>query len=463
MTRTFSSPTPQLSTAALLFAVLFAFSAPLSAATANAPALAVALGQGLAQAQTLLDQGKGEEAYALYMRLLREEPGDAAINAGLYRAALTTGRTNQALAALERLVDLRPEDGPLRLELVRLYSKAGDNGNARRELALLRQRHPGLNPEQAEDFLRDLERWNSRLQYAGRLSAGIVYDSNANAGLCNRQINLGGLDLLLDSEAGRKEAWGEYLNAAVNGAYRVSPSSSWWLVGDAAFYGKVYNRDLPSNQTFGWGRLAVGARRVGPDSMLDLRVKAEHAVYDPYEAVTLAGPELTFAYALTGWLQVVSQAGLERRDYITENGRDGLYWQAGEYLRFLWDGTGREQSCSLLLGGRLLGSGTDRQPYSYDGWEGMARFNLRLTEQLELTPFAAYRQLFYHESATRLEKVLGEQNRRDQTWQTGLFVTWHWTKNLATDLGWQYLHNASTSPLYRYEQHMVNMGLTFNF
>ena len=55
---------------ALLLALCFAFSGPVSAGTANAPALAVALGQGLAQAQTLLDQGKAEEAYALYMRLL---------------------------------------------------------------------------------------------------------------------------------------------------------------------------------------------------------------------------------------------------------------------------------------------------------------------------------------------------------------------------------------------------------
>ena len=448
---------------ALLLALCFAFSGPVSAGTAHAPAWAVALGQGLAQAQTLLDQGKAEEAYALYMRLLRQEPGDAAINAGLYRAALAAGRANQALAALERLVDLRPDDGPLRLELVRLYSRVGDSANARQELPLVRQRHPGLNPEQAETFLRDLKRKNSRFQYAGRLSAGVVYDSNANAGLHSRAVNLGGLDLLLDSEAGRKEAWGEYFNAAVNGAYRVSPSSSWWLVGDAAFYGKVYNRDLPSNQTFGWGRLAVGARRVGPDSMLDLRVKAEHAVYDPYEAVTLAGPELTFAYALADWLQLVSQGSLERRDYITETGRDGLYWQAGEYLRFLWNGAGKEQSYSLLVGGRLLGSGTDRQSYGYDGWEALARLNLRLTEHLELTPFGAYRQLLYHEPATRLEKVLGVENRLDRAWQTGLFVTWHWTKNLATDLGWQYLHNDSTSPLYRYEQHMVNMGLTWSF
>ena len=149
---------------ALLLALCFAFSGPVSAGTANAPALAVALGQGLAQAQTLLDQGKAEEAYALYMRLLRQEPGDAAINAGLYRAALAAGRANQALAALERLVDLRPDDGPLRLELVRLYSRVGDSANARQELTLVRQRHPGLNPEQAETFLLDLKRKNSRFQ-----------------------------------------------------------------------------------------------------------------------------------------------------------------------------------------------------------------------------------------------------------------------------------------------------------
>lgn len=448
---------------ALLLLGLFLPSTRAWAGTANAPALAVALGQRLAQAQSLLRQNKAEEAYALYMRLLREEPDNAEVNAGLYRSALATGRNNQALAALERLVDIQPANAALRLELANFYAKVGDAQNARREITELRRHDGRISLEDAEAALRRLERRDSHFQYAGRLSAGIVYDSNANAGLNGRDVSLGGLDLVLDSEAGRKEAWGEYLNAAVNGAYRTSPTSAWWLVGDAAFYGKVYNRDLPSNQTFGWGRLAVGARRMGPDSMLDLRVKVEHAVYDPYEAVTLAGPELTFAYSITDWLQVLTQGGLEQRDYITENGRDGLYWQAGEYLRFLWGGAESGHSRSFLLGARYLGSGTDKQSHSYDGWEALARLNLRLTEQLELTPFAAYRQLLYHEPATRLEKVLGEQNRCDQTWQTGLFVTWHWTKNLSTDLGWQYLHNDSSSPLYRYEQHLLNMGLTLSF
>ena len=69
----------------LLFFSLRATAAPL-------PALHLALDQSRAQAKTLVNKGRYEEAYQLYMRLLREEPDNDEINYGLARAAARTRR-----------------------------------------------------------------------------------------------------------------------------------------------------------------------------------------------------------------------------------------------------------------------------------------------------------------------------------------------------------------------------------
>ena len=64
----------------LLWTILFLLLFPLRATAASLPALDLALDQSRAQAKTLVNKGRYEEAYQLYMRLLREEPDNDETN-----------------------------------------------------------------------------------------------------------------------------------------------------------------------------------------------------------------------------------------------------------------------------------------------------------------------------------------------------------------------------------------------
>ena len=129
-------------------------------------------------------------------------------------------------------------------------------------------------------------------------------------------------------------------------------------------------------------------------------------------------------------------------------------------MRWLW---GKKNANSIMAGARAIGAGTREDLYSYDGWEGMVRLNLSPIERLDIAPFVGYREQYYHDPATTLSYVMGEDNRFDQTWMTGVFLTWHWTEHLATEVGWQYNKNNSNSEFYQYDQHQINLGMVYTF
>lgn len=165
-----------------------------------------ALAQAREQAATLLQSGKSKEAYALYMKLLREEPADPLINMGLAKSAEAIGEHNQAVLALERLVDAFPQDAGLRMELARAHLRAGNTESARAEFEYARTIDPALSAEIAEQVLSRLESEYRRWQISGRLSAGVVYDSNVNMGPQSAFLQLGPWNLELDSAATSKSS-----------------------------------------------------------------------------------------------------------------------------------------------------------------------------------------------------------------------------------------------------------------
>ena len=76
----------------------------------------------LEKAQALIDSGKAEEAYDLLKPYQASLEGEAAFDYVFALAAQDTGRTVEAIFALERVVDAFPEHGPARAELARLIS-----------------------------------------------------------------------------------------------------------------------------------------------------------------------------------------------------------------------------------------------------------------------------------------------------------------------------------------------------
>lgn len=423
----------------------------------------VTLDQVLTQASTLLQGGKAEEAYALFMRLLREEPDHDIVNLGLVKAAVATNRIPQAIMALERLVDKYPSQLPLRRELARLYVSVGDVESAKAELERIEAYEPNFTRDKQEQILREFSRKPSSAVFAGRLSLGLIHDSNVNSGLGGARINLGDYSFILHDTATRKAAWGYYTNGALNGAWRLGADSPWWVTGDVGFHAKRYTDSVPSNQHFLWGRFGTGLRRIGSDTLFDLRIKLEQGIYDPHQKVTGLGPELLLAWSLGPKTQLITRAGLDKRTYSTELGRNGFYWWVGQFIRQAVGGSSSELPHELVLGARYTGADAKSRHYDASGWELSLRGLIRLPAKFELTPYVSWREDSYAGPASILEAFFGLPARKDQQFQTGTFLVYRWTERFSSEIGYQYVRNRSNSPLYDYNQHIINTGVTWTF
>ena len=116
-------------------------------------ALVFAVSQGfvgnavtLARADSLLTQGRTEEAIGQYRELLQRDPSRFEAHNKLGYTLMQTGRTAEALAAIRRAVELRPQDAEARNNLGLALMQVGRPTEAVESL----QRAVELNPAYAE-------------------------------------------------------------------------------------------------------------------------------------------------------------------------------------------------------------------------------------------------------------------------------------------------------------------------
>lgn len=443
----------------LLLALLLMLAAalPLMAAEAAQPATEIR------QARALLQEGRNEEAWAILTRLLRTEPESVEVNVLLSQAAFATGRDNQALAALERLAEIHPDSASLQLALAKAYARAGDEASSAVAMAEAVRLDPHVaTADEREDLEKAAKlsaRRYDRFMATGRLALGIIWDSNATCGVDSLDIDIGDYNFHLHEDAEKKAAFGEYLNGNLSWSWRLAEESTWHLAGDFAAYGKIYNEELPANRSFTWGRAAVGLREISGRHMFDFRGVVNNASWEPFESSTGIGGEATWLYQLRPGLDLILRGALESRAYMEYDGKDGLYWNGGIYGRLHFGNSGN----TLLAGIKAIGASAEEDRFSYDGFEAIARLDIAVLRKLTVSPFAAWRHSAFHGAATRLSAAYGEENRMDDLLMTGIGFTWSWTEHLATEAGWQYIKNNSTTPLYRYDQHQINMGMVFSF
>ena len=205
----------------LAFLLLLVFlAAPALAAPLEAPGAGLAVAEYLEQAKLLLKDGKGEEAWKMLSRLLREEPDNPQLNVLLTEAAFATGRDNQAIAAMERVVAAYPDNAQLRQALAKAYARAGDEAGYASEMQEALRLDPNIADEdQQYDLAKVAERQAQRYDRflaAGRLALGVLWDSNPTGGLDNLDLDIGPFTFRLSDDAGKKPSFGEYANGSLN-------------------------------------------------------------------------------------------------------------------------------------------------------------------------------------------------------------------------------------------------------
>ena len=427
------------------------------AASSTSPARRGAVEEGKAEAATLLQQGKFDQAYDLYMRLLREAPDDDAVNLGLARSAARSGKWNQAVMAYETLLEKHPREAILYGELADVYMRLNDRDGAERSMAMLRSLDGKTTRADTDQTLDAMGKRYNRFQAHGRVRAGVLYDSNANMGPRSNTMDLGDWRVSVKG-AKEKDTFGGYLGADIDLGWRVEQDSAWWLVGDAQFFLRGNTNDAlgdSHSQESQWGRAAVGARHLTSTTLAELRVKAEIFDYEFYQNVSAFGPEATFLWAVTPSVQLIARGGVDQRIYSRDEDRNGVYGWAGQYLRLFFG----EANHEFIAGARYVGAAADKKDYGYNGWEGSARFLFKLPHGFEVGPFASFTQEFYAGPAT----VLETRDRQDDRWRLGSTFTYRINEAWSIEASYQYTDNQSHSDLYDYDQHLVTTGVAWTF
>jgi Protein of unknown function (DUF560). len=308
-----------------------------------------------------------------------------------------------------------------------------------------------------DQALKNMEDRHSLTQFHGRIRFGAIYDSNANQGPISNKMNLGIWRVEVPGASSMHTA-AVYLGVDLDLAHRFERDSDWWVVGDLRTYlrGNA-NSDLKnsSNRHSEWLRGAFGLRRLGYDSLWDFRVKGEVLDYEFSQNVTAVGPEFIYLKALTPSLQLITRGGLEHRSYSEVPERDGTYGSAGQFARVFFGQAGH----SLTFGGRYLGGSAKDHDYSYDAVEASVNAAIKVTDRLELGPFATFTREYYDGPATALET----KKRKDKRRVAGTTLTYDLSEAWAVELLYQYTKNESDSELYEYKQHTTSLGLAWKF
>ena len=411
------------------------------------------------------------ETLQAYAQRFAADPDDPQAAMLYAEAAFDAGDANLAAEVYERFLTGHSEYQTFRLRLIQIRQYLGDDEGAERAAreyaAAVRDR---ATPEYADDtpLRREVsarrqaqEGQAQGLRMNGRVSAGILYDSNANQGPSSDIMRLGNYNVVADGVSGRETA-GAYLSGGLD-FYLPSGSPGREWVGDLGFSLRGnFNSDLSDfdSRHTQWGRAAAGLRWADRQNLFDARVKAEVYDYQFNSRFFAYGLDLLYLRAVSDSFHLISRAGLEWRDYSGAGFRDGFYGNFGQFFRFfvgepLDDGR-RHQ---FTVGARYLYGGADECMFRYDGWTALASFSRQLPGRVELTPYVSFGQEFYKGPGT----VLESDKRRDERLSVGVSAAWEFKESWLLEGGYRYSKNWSNSELYDYDQHVVTLGVTYGF
>jgi tetratricopeptide (TPR) repeat protein len=403
------------------------------------------------QEQSLENLRKGDSAgaYAGFLRLLREEPGNADIDFLVGQTAFAQGNDPMAVFAYTRVIKANPGHQRARLELARAYGRMGQAELARAELDALRSLNPAL-PSVAEMEKSILGAAYSPWTVRGALGVGVFYDSNANQGTSTNEYL--GFTLV---EGKKKESFGMYATGGLDLACQLGQGSNWQLVSDVSATSRRYfNPDVDSRLT--WGRVALGLRWASQKMLAEIRGKEEYLGRESGDVSRNTGAEASFVYAVTDDWALITLGAYEHRHYARDyEGMRGTHGQIGEYARYLFG----ENRHELLLGGGYFNERARERRYDGRGAEFLGRVRFNLPGQMKVGVLAAWRGIRYDAPPTEL----GGEDRRERQFKAGLDLEKGLTESLSINAQAQYTKNSSNHSLYRYDQWLVTTGLSYKF
>lgn len=198
----------------------------------------------LRDADELIKNGKPAEAYALLAPHQSDLAGDPEYDYLLGIAALDSGRPNEAVFALERVLAVNPNHLQARAEIARAYYATGEMAASQREFETVKKQNAPREVNAAiEKYLDAIEqaRAAERTTVRGYVAAGGGYDTNVNSATAANQIAIpvfGGAIATLSANGVRQHDTFSNIGGGVSVRHPFTPE---WAMFAGASYGQRFN------------------------------------------------------------------------------------------------------------------------------------------------------------------------------------------------------------------------------
>ena len=202
----------------------------------------------LQDAANLIKSGKAADAYALLVPEQSKRAGDPDYDYLLGIAALDSGKPNEAIFALERVLAVNPNHLQARAEIARAYLAVGEKAAAKQEFETVQSQNPPKEVNATiQRFLDAINQGQGgeRTVLSGYLDASVGSDSNVNSATGSNQVAIpvfGGAIATLNASG--VETRDTFANVSGGANVRHALSSGW-----SVFGGANVNQRLNSKET----------------------------------------------------------------------------------------------------------------------------------------------------------------------------------------------------------------------
>lgn len=189
----------------------------------------------LRNAETLLNEGKPEEAFQLLSAKDFEYSGNSEFDYLLGISALDSGHPDKATLAFERVLAVDPNFAGARLDMARAYFHLGDLPRAKTELeAVMKQEPPEAARVTIEKYLVAIESAEEakKTRYSAYLEGSIGRDTNVNNSTSQSDVAVPAFgDLVFTLNATSLKTPATYFTAATGGEVNRTFNTQWSAYG----------------------------------------------------------------------------------------------------------------------------------------------------------------------------------------------------------------------------------------
>jgi hypothetical protein len=391
---------------------------------------------------------------------------------GLYQRE--TGEPYSAIDTLESLLSGNPTLNRARLELAVAYYRTLNYQRAKEEAArvLADPKTPDAVRLSVSGFVKQIEleeaaNFGTPHKFEPSVSAGLLYDSNVNAGPDNAVLGSSANGVLtLDAGSLAKADWGYQAQAGINhtwqrpGPVRIGQSTgkfSW--NSSASAFRKGYFR-------YGDNNLDVLSLATGPALILgnNWRGNVNFELDDIYLGgdhlglYTSMAPSSTWRIGSGGEFTLDGQWIKRDFDRNIDQGRDSVYRQVSvSYGQLVY-----KNKLSLQAGARYFDENAKAERFSNHGTEVFIGGRLRAWDGGDLFARAAWRQADYAGVEPVFGEARSEQEGRTEFGFSHLFAA-GWLDKWQLAGTWTHVHNRANISLYGYDRDTVQFNLSRSF